>query len=786
MPRNSPPAPPPNRPARLTFHLIPHTHWDREWYLPRAAFQARLVPVLDLVVEQLERDPDARFLLDGQTVLLEDYLAARPEQERRIASLVERGALEIGPWYVLSDLLIPAAHSLRRNLELGSRDAARFGKRLEVLYSPDAFGHPAELPALAALHGLHRAVVRRGLGRPAGKDRDLYRWTAPGGKRLLVYHLPSGGYDIAIELADPSAAVAAVWAALRRGAVERAVTTEIAVFLGADHHAMVPDVAGLRTRLQALEPAHEVRVSGLSEFFEAVERAKPHPPELRGELRAIDGHAWTLQGVHSARSRMKRRHGRTEHFLAWIVEPLARQAAERGGPDREGLLMLAWRVLLQCQFHDTLAGTTSDLVQREQAVRLDSVDACAREIALGSVADLVQPGGGPALTLWNPSSHPRSGIVTAELTFFRRDILVGPLSGRVRREAPGYRPFMLESDTGAVTPVQLLALRREQVRVDAMRRYPDQDEVDRVWVAFSSPALPAQGLHSLRPRIGKWTPEEQGLVVSQGFLANRFLTIRVSRGGSLALEDRLSGERFGELCELEDDPDRGDLYTWSRGQGRPVRGGRPLAQTIVAAGPLLGAIETRWVMRSAGEGEIGVRQLVVLHADSPVVRIRIDVDNQAVNHRLRARFPVGAGEEAIAGTAFGSIRRGPAVPSDTLETIERPVATAPAHRYVAAGSGRRGLAILSPEFFEYEWSPAGEISVTLLRAVGELSRDDLDERPGHAAWPQATPEAQEPGRHTVNLALSPLGDGDLTTPDRLERMWEEVFVPVQGFFFGER
>jgi len=783
VPRNSPPAHPPSRPARLTFHLIPHTHWDREWYLPRAAFQARLVPVLDLVVDQLERDPDARFLLDGQTVLLADYLAVRPEQERRIASLVARGALEIGPWYVLSDLWIPSARALQWNLELGSRDAARVGARLEVLYSPDAFGHPAELPALAALHGLQRAVVRRGLGRPGGKDRDFYRWIAPGGKHLLVYHLPAGGYDTAIAMADPAADLAAVWAAVRGEAVGRALTTQVAVFLGADHHAMVGDVAGLRTRLQALEPGHTVRVSGLGEFFEAVERAAPDPPEIRGELRAIEGHAWTLQGVHSARSRMKRRHGRTELLLARIVEPLARQAARRGGADRSGLLAVAWRELLQCQFHDTLAGTTSDLVQREQTVRLDSVDACAREIALGSIGDLVDSGAEAALALWNPSSHPRAGIMTAELAFFRRDVLVGPAAGRVPREGPGYRPFVLESETGESFPVQLLATRREQVRVDAMRRYPDQDEVDRVWVAFSSAELPAGGLRSLRPRFEPRTPPHQSLVASQGFLANRFVTLRVSRGGSLALEVRESGERYGELCELEDEPDRGDLYTRSRGTGRPVRGGRPVAQTIVAAGPLIGAIDTRWVMRSAGEGEIGVRQLAVLHADSPVVRMRIDIDNQAVNHRLRARFPVGAGTEVLAGTAFGSIRRGPVVPAEVPEAIERAEATAPAHRYVAAGSGRRSLAVLAPGFFEYEWSEAHEISVTLLRAVGELSRDDLDERPGHAAWPQATPEAQEPGRHTIQLALAPVGGGDLNGPDWLETVWEEIFVPVQGFFF---
>src|SRR5260370_16790164 len=131
------------------FHLIPHTHWDREWFLPAAAFEARLIPVLDDAIERLQADPAYRsFLLDGQTVLVEDYLRARPERDGELRALVKTGRLQVGPWYVLADEQIPSGEALIRNLLLGAADAERLGGRLHGLYSPDAFGHPPASPTL--------------------------------------------------------------------------------------------------------------------------------------------------------------------------------------------------------------------------------------------------------------------------------------------------------------------------------------------------------------------------------------------------------------------------------------------------------------------------------------------------------------------------------------------------------------------------------------------------------------------------------------------------------------
>src|SRR5919109_5428942 len=159
-----------------TYHLIPHTHWDREWYLTRAEFVCRLVPALDDLIARLESEPGFRaFLLDGQTVHLGDYLAVRPEMEKRVRGLVASGRLQVGPWYVLADELVPSGESLVRNLLVGRADAERFGGRLDVLYSPDAFGHPAIWPVLAAEFGVRCGVLWRGLGGERGQKGDLFR-----------------------------------------------------------------------------------------------------------------------------------------------------------------------------------------------------------------------------------------------------------------------------------------------------------------------------------------------------------------------------------------------------------------------------------------------------------------------------------------------------------------------------------------------------------------------------------------------------------------------------------
>src|SRR4029450_11715860 len=102
-----------------TMHLVPHTHWDREWYEPFQRFRLRLVDLVDDVLERAEADPRFCFTFDGQTAMLEDYLEIRPEGGARLAALVASGQLAVGPWRILSDEFLVSGETLVRNLEAG-------------------------------------------------------------------------------------------------------------------------------------------------------------------------------------------------------------------------------------------------------------------------------------------------------------------------------------------------------------------------------------------------------------------------------------------------------------------------------------------------------------------------------------------------------------------------------------------------------------------------------------------------------------------------------------------
>ena len=138
-----------NNKTPYTVHVIAHTHWDREWYATFQQFRMRLVRVMDRLLDLLERDASyTHFNMDGQTIVLQDYLEIRPEKHDLLESLISSGKLAVGPWYILPDEFLVSAESIVRNLLLGHKIANSFGRVQKAGYIPDTFGHISQLPQI--------------------------------------------------------------------------------------------------------------------------------------------------------------------------------------------------------------------------------------------------------------------------------------------------------------------------------------------------------------------------------------------------------------------------------------------------------------------------------------------------------------------------------------------------------------------------------------------------------------------------------------------------------------
>jgi alpha-mannosidase len=113
--------------------------------------------------------------------------------------------------------------------------------------------------------------------------------------------------------------------------------------------------------------------------------------------------------------------------------------------------------------------------------------------------------------------------------------------------------------------------------------------------------------------------------------------------------------------------------------------------------------------------------------------------------------------------------------------METPPPTAPLHRYVSLFSKAGGVTVHSDGLAEYEADADGVVWVTLVRAIGQLSRNDIPERPGHAGWPEPTPKAQSLGPFTARLAIQLHGSQGTATLQAIDRESDRFLNPMRGF-----
>lgn len=760
--------------------VVAHTHWDREWYFPFQRYRYYLVQLLDRLLDLLEQGPSfTHFLADGQTILLEDYLALRPEAEERIRELVRKGRLSIGPWYLQPDEFLVSAEALVRNLLLGHQMARWLGGVMKEGYIPDSFGHIAQLPQLLQRFGIGSAVFMRG-----SEVGGEFLWEAPDGSGVLAHCLPTS-YSIGRNIPSKSEGqsgepdLSDAFTALRDFLRSYASTDVLLVMHGGDHLAPLPELPQVLRRLNEQLP-DQIRQGSLSEFFTALRAKKPRLQTVRGELRSSKKEL-ILSGVPSTRIYLKQRNAQVQTLLEAYAEPLAAFSHLLGGPNQRPFLREAWRLLLQNHAHDCICGTSVDPVHREMLIRFDAAEQLAEEVvreALEAIGTQLQAeDSGIPILVYNPCGWRRTGEVSV------------PVEPSHKGQEVDLKACALEDQQGRPFPFGLTGeeLTSEDLLNGVKHRYKRK-------LLFQAHDLPAFGyrVYRLKPVRGEFPlpPMGEPVLVGKHSLENEFVRVEVAKDGTLNLIDKRTGQIYERLHSFEDEGDAGDVYTYSPPERQKAVSAQQVKAEVAEEMPWKAALKIQGKLLLPKELSLDRRgrsargvvcpfiSWVSLERGARRVEIRTAFINKAKDHRLRVKFPTGVqATEAIAEDAFGVVRR-PTRPPEGKDWVEQPSPTHPQKRFVAVEDGQRGLAILNRGLPEYQVEEDGTIYLTLLRAVGWLSRDDLKMRQRHAGPPYEVPDAQCLGVHTFEYAIVPYAG-----KWEQARLWQEAIefnAPLRG------
>lgn len=788
-----------------TVYFVPHTHWDREWYLPFEVFRARLVDVIDEVLDLLDGDPEyRRFTLDGQAIVLDDYLALRPERRDDVARQVRAGRLRIGPWYVLADEFLVSPEALVRNLALGREVCETFGPAMPIAYTPDSFGHIAQLPLLARGFGLDAIVFERGVGDEGERLRGEFRWrSADGTSEVFAVHL-LGTYSAAAGIGhrdwelgdayDPDAArrqfAAALYghdtldesfpAWLREsllrvpgGMDAYATGAGILMLNGSDHLFPQRNVPQIVRDLDASYEHVQVVHADVEEFVRAAQRQGGDLALHQGEFRG-SRYQHVLSGVLSARTYLKQANHRDETLLERYAEPLCALASRATGVDASrAQLRHAWRTLLENHPHDSICGCSIDAVHREMSARSERVQQLGADLCRRAVDAMARQRIDPRaereqvdlLSVFAPVPYEGSAVVAATIVrpsgagavrVCAADGSTLPHQQVVMRSAVPGRSDVWRDRVDLLVLAPLTPLGLTDLRV--LPADPDADDAADATAADADATLDT-------PAGATATLDADGC-----HLANEHLQVVVHHDGSITLSEGVAPAPRRLTLRIVAESDAGDEYDFS-----PVANERPRVARCVAGpeivdvGPVRASCRLRCELElperladdritPLGRVVMPIELTLGLDANARRLDVSVELDHRANDTRVRLAVASDVrSDEAWADGHFHVVRR-TARPAGADDWFQLPSGSNHQRRFIAVQDEEWGLAVLNRGLPEYalEVADAGAVlCVTLLRAVGWLSRDDLRSRPQGAGPALATPEAQCHGHHRFELALVP-------------------------------
>ncbi|CAH7146181.1 alpha-mannosidase [Vibrio chagasii] len=742
-------------------HITPHMHWDREWYFTTEESRILLVNNMEEIMNRLESDPEYKYyVLDGQTAVLEDYFAIKPENTERVKALVEAGKLIIGPWYSQTDTMQVSGESIVRNMMYGIRDCMKFGDAMKIGYLPDSFSMSSQLPMIYNGFDITRAMFWRGCSERHGTNKTEFLWQSNDGSEVTAQVLPLG-YAIGKYLPQDEEGLRARLDKYFPVLEKPSVTKDILLPNGHDQMPIQKDIFEVMDKLREIYPDREFSMSRYEEVFEKVEAARDQLDTIKGEFN--DGKYMRVhRTISSTRMDIKLIHAEIENKIVNILEPLASIAWTLGFEYHHGLIEKMWKESMKNHAHDSIGCCCSDKVHAEILNRYILADDMATNLIhfykRKIVDHMPDREGCDKLAMFNLSPYEREEVVNTTITIRAQEFSIFD-----------------ENEN----PVEYFIQDKRQIDPGKVDRqivhYGNYDpfmEFD-IQIKRTVPAMGFTTLHIQGNEKGAVKVAEQ----KDYLLENEYYRINVNDNGTLTIFDKETEQVFDQVLRLEDGSDDGDEYDYSpsRQEWLLYSDEFPIETSIDHQGfQSVANIAFRMNVpanlaereeRTGQNGFIEAQCQVVLKQGSRRIEVRMELDNQADDHRVRVLVPTPfVSETVVADNQFGCITRPTNDPAMAVWEEEKwkeaPVPVYQLMNFAALENGKAGMAIMSNGLREFEViASQGDdnrdtFALTLFRGIGVLGKEELLLRPGRPSGIKIpTPDSQVRGKLVCEFTL---------------------------------
>lgn len=793
------------------IHVVPHSHWDREWYFTTSRSKVYLMKDLKDILVTLERDLDFKyFMLDAQASLLEDYIKWMPQDKECITKLVKERRLIVGPWYTQSDQLVISGENIVRNMYYGMKCCEEFGSYMNVGYVPDSFGQAGNMPQIYREFGIEDTLFWRGVSDDMVKHTD-FNWRGDDGSVVFATQIPFG-YYIGGNIPEDLEQSEEFWQKECFGKAGKGSSTKNIYFPNGF------DQAPIRTNLPELikernekDLQNEYVISCIEDYIRDVKKEKPDLEEVSGEL-LIAKHMRIHKSIFSSRSDLKVLNTQVQNYVTNVLEPLLTISNQLGNEYPYKAVEEVWKLLFENSAHDSIGSCISDTANEDVYMRYKQ----ARDISVNLVelharliATSIKNNGEMTFTMINTLPQKRSGVVV------------------IKTYVPG-EEFAILDEKGNKIPYTIISCRNltdyvlsQTIRLNPSRSFYIPEQVFEAVVAIKTGELPAFGYAQYildRTAVSNCSMEKKDT------LENEYYSVFVATNGSLTILDKESGIQYENQAVLVENGDDGDSFNYSppRQDMEVFSTNAPFEVQIEDSGIYGRAIITYKMSvpadlksrsQKVADTIFPVTMTVSLRQGEKIIDFNVDMENKGLSHRLCVIFDSQLTSKFnYADEQFGIIKRenyhqkemdlylkrqkdnkGEKAGFQELanwandQSIwqEPPISIEPTQSYVSLTDGSRGIGVIPQGVREYEVLEDRRIRLTLFRTYGFMGKENLVYRPGRASGERIieTPDAQLLKKMDFSFGFT-IYNSDINHAN-IDTLAKAYNTPIQVYTYGE-